>query len=73
MTITQQVLLDVVAPPVGASLWWLMSRGWAGAVQGSNVSETTRKRQRRLFWVVLGMLYLLMFGTTLYYSVYPTS
>lgn len=69
MTLAKQLGLDFVAPPVLAGLWWLMSRGWANAVQVGNVSETTRLRQRYGFWIVLGLLYVMMFGTTIYLNI----
>lgn len=62
----QQLLLDVFIPPVGVLVWWLMSRAWAGAVQGGAVSETTRKRQKRGALVLLLAAYILMFGITIY-------
>jgi len=68
LPIAQQIMLDVLAPPVLTGLWWLFSRGWAGAVQGGNVSEMTKARQGKGVWVVLGMLYLIMFGATAYFN-----
>jgi hypothetical protein len=68
LPIWQQILLDIVAPPVGALLWWFQSRGWAGLVHGGEPSETTKFRQNRGFWIVLGVLYLIMFGATAYYN-----
>jgi cytochrome b561 len=64
--IDQQLLYDLLFPPIGTCLWWLMARGWARAVQGGKPSETTKKRQKWEFWVVLVCLYLLMFGITIY-------
>jgi len=66
MPLWQQYLLDLIAPPVGASIWWLFSRGTATAIQGGTVSERTRKRERIGFFVVLVLAYLLMFGGTTY-------
>ncbi len=66
MSLMQQLLLDLLAPPVLAGLWWLGSRGWASAVQGAQVSNQTRSRQKVGFVVVVTALYLLMFGTTIY-------
>jgi hypothetical protein len=62
----------LVAPPIGAALWWLSSRGWAGAIQGGAVSEKTRVRQRYGFWVVLGVIYVIMFATTAYCNLRPS-
>ena len=66
MSLIEQFLLDLVAPPIVASMWWFFSRGWGIAVQGGRVSETTRIRQRRGFLVILTLTYLLGFGMTIY-------
>jgi hypothetical protein len=66
MSLLKQFLLDLVAPPVLASIWWLFSRGWAAGVQAGQVSDQTKKRQKAGFVVVLVLLYLGMFGTTIY-------
>ena len=66
LPLSQQILLDIVVPPAGTLVWWLMSRGWASAVQGGKVSEATRRRQRRTAIVVLVAVYALMFGITIY-------
>ena len=67
MPLIQQVLLDLTAPPILALLWWLFSRTWAGIVQGGSVSDMTKLRQSKMFWVVLSGLYAIMFGATAYY------
>jgi len=64
----QQFLLDLCAPPIMTCLWWLMSRGWARTIQGSDVSEQTKHRQSKGFWIVLGSGYLIMFGGTIYFN-----
>jgi hypothetical protein len=53
-------------PPVGASVWWLLSQGWAKIVQGGTISQKTIKRQRTEFWVLLVAAYVLgiVIGTT---------
>jgi hypothetical protein len=66
MSLMQQFLLDLVAPPIGACLWWLGSRGWGLTVQGGRVTDQTRNRQKIGFFVLLAVLYLGMFGTTIY-------
>jgi bacteriorhodopsin len=66
LPLTEQVLLDVVAPPVATCLWWLMARGWAASVQGGEVSSTTKKRQKWEFFAILIAGYLLVFGITIY-------
>jgi hypothetical protein len=66
MPLIEQFLLDLIAPPVLATLWWLLSRAWGTAVQGGQVSESTKIRQKRGFLVMLTLLYLIGFGTTTY-------
>lgn len=66
MPVGQQYLLDLIAPPIIAALWWFLSRGWATTVQAGEVSDRTRKRQRSGFFLVLGLLYILIFGATTY-------
>jgi hypothetical protein len=63
---SEQIMLDLVVPPVGAAIWWLMARGWAGAVQGNTLSQRTKVRQKWEFWILLFVAYLLMFGITAY-------
>jgi len=67
LPIGQQILLDFVAPLVLTALWRLFSRGGANAVQSGDVGETTKDRQSKGFWIVLGALYLIMFGATAYF------
>lgn len=55
----QSLLFLVLFPPIGAAIWWVLSRGWAATAQGGNVSDQTRKRQRVLFWVLLVVAYFL--------------
>jgi len=66
MPIGEQILLDAIAPPIIAGIWWMMSRGWAATVQMGTVTDRTRSRQKGRFWVLLVILYVLMFGTTIY-------
>jgi hypothetical protein len=70
LPIGQQIVLDIVAPPILTALWWLFSRGWANAVQGGDVSEMTRDRQGKGLWIVLAGLYLIMFGATAYFNLF---
>lgn len=62
----EQILFDVLVPPIGTTIWWLMSRGWVSTVQRGEVSETTKKRQKAEFWIILIVVYILMFGITIY-------
>lgn len=64
--LSEQILYDIIIPPVGAAIWWLMSRGWAGTLQGGTVSETTKRRQRIEFFALLVGVYVLMFSITIY-------
>jgi hypothetical protein len=68
LPISQQILLDIFAPPVLTGFWWLSSRGWARTIQGEEISEATKSRQKKGFWIVLGMLYLIMFSATAYFN-----
>ena len=66
LPLSQFIVLDLVAPPVAAIVWWLMARGWAGVVQGGKASEETRDRQRTEFWAVLIMSFIVLAGFTIY-------
>ena len=50
LPIPQLILLDLIAPPVIATVWRFKAIGWARAVQGGKVSEETRARQRSEFY-----------------------
>ena len=66
MSLMKQLLLDLVAAPLLACLWWLFSRGWGLTVQGGQVGDRTKNRQKVGFVIVLALAYLAMFGTTAY-------
>jgi hypothetical protein len=66
LPISQIILLDLIAPPIAALLWQIMSRGWAGVIQLGNVSQETKRRQNLGFWIVLVLGYVVMFGITIY-------
>ncbi len=66
LPISQMILLDLIAPPIGAIIWRLMAGGWAGVAQGDEVSEETRGRQWAEFWAILGVGYFIMFGISIY-------
>ena len=53
----EQILTLIILPPIMASLVWLLSRGWAAGVQGGTISETTKQRQKLLFWFLVIFLY----------------
>ncbi len=66
LPIGRVILLDILVPPIGTCLWWIMARGWASLVQLGKPSETTKRRQKWEFWAILIAVYVLMFGITLY-------
>jgi hypothetical protein len=53
----QLIMSLIVGPPIMALLWRLLSGGFAAAVQGGTRSETTIRRQRKEFWILLIVLY----------------
>jgi len=66
LSTSQLVLLDLLAPPIIAGAWWLMSGGLAGVIQGGSISAETKARQAREFWVLLILIYLMAFGVSIY-------
>jgi hypothetical protein len=62
----QEVIFAIVVPPIITLVWWLGSRGLALTLQGGAVSEKTRRRQKRRFWVLLALIYAVVFGMLLY-------
>ena len=66
-----QLILDIVGPPIMAALWWLGSRGLGLTIQGGTVSERTKQRQKKEFWVLLLLMYVLAFGLTIYVDLTP--
>jgi len=64
--IGEQILVDLLVPPIGACVWWVMARGWGITVQSRDVTDDTKKRQKLEFWLVLGIVSVLMFGITIY-------
>ncbi len=66
LPLANQILIDLIGPPVGACCWWLLSRGWGATVQGGKVSEQTRVRQVHGFWWVMAVSYVVMITITAY-------
>ena len=64
--ISKQILVDVGAPPVIAGIFWLMARGWVLLIGPSNMTTLTKPKLRIEFRIVLVLLYLVVFGETLY-------
>jgi hypothetical protein len=53
----QQVLVLVLMPPCVSCLCWVMMRGKAASIQGSDISVKTKDRQRFEFWTLIAVLY----------------
>jgi hypothetical protein len=66
LPLQQQLLIAIAGPPVMVVLWWLASRGIGLSIQGGSVSDRTKQRQRRRFWILLAVLYAIGFGTIIY-------
>ena len=64
--LAEQLAILLVGPPIMAALWWLASRSLGWIFQGGSVSERTKQRQKKEFWVLLIGLYALGFGIMLY-------
>jgi hypothetical protein len=62
----EQILIFTLGPPVITCLWWLMSRGWAKGIQGSHVSDRTKRREKVGFWVLLCIMYAMGFAMFVY-------
>jgi hypothetical protein len=58
----EQVAIVLLGPPVMACAWWLLSRGWARAVQVGMASERTKRRQKFEFWGLLIIMYMVTLG-----------
>ena len=65
-SLSNQLLTDLLVPPVVAALWWVLSRGWAASVQDASVSQRTRRRQTVGFWLVLALAFAAMMSMTIY-------
>jgi hypothetical protein len=63
--LSEQFMIAILGPPIMATLWWLASRGFAQTVQGQTISEKTKQRQKKEFWILLVALYALGFGIIL--------
>jgi hypothetical protein len=66
LSVAQQVTIDVIAPPILTTLWWLFSNGWSYTIQRGNPTPRTKAWLSKGFWGLLAFLYLLMFGITLF-------
>ena len=61
----QQALFYILVPPVMACLWYLLARGWTGALGTSN-QPRVRGWTRGGFWILLGAMYVLVAGILIY-------
>jgi hypothetical protein len=61
-----QALIFVFGPPIMACLWWLLSRGTAMGFEGGRVSDRTKKREKRRFWILLCLMYAIVGGIYFY-------
>jgi len=65
-TLEVQLVIIILGPPIIASLWRFMSRGWARTVQGGTLSDKTKRRQKLEFWILLGTMYAMVFCMAIY-------
>lgn len=64
--ISKQILVDLSAPPVIAAIFWLMARGWVVSIGPGDITTLTKEKLKIEFRIVLALLYLAVFGETLY-------
>ena len=64
--ISKQILVGLSAPPVIAGIFWLMARGWVASVGSGDITSLTKQKLKVEFRIVLALLYLAVFGETLY-------
>jgi hypothetical protein len=62
----EQIAILVLGPPIMSCMWWVMSRGRAMSIQGGAVSETTKRRQKKEFWVIFILMYVMLAGIFIY-------
>lgn len=70
-SIWQQSIFTIFVPPIAAVVVRVLSLGWARVVQGRNISDETRKRQKLTFWVLLVVLYAMCAAIFLYADLRP--
>jgi hypothetical protein len=59
------IWLLLFAPPCLALLTWLMTRGWKLMMMGSRSTSRTAAWQKYDFWIILGILYVVMFAAAI--------
>jgi len=66
MTLGGQILLDLVVPPIGAAVLWVLGTGWSTTVYGGTLPDSAKKLRKLLTWGVFLFLLVAGFGITLY-------
>ena len=61
---SKQILIDLSAPPVIASIFWLLARGWVASNGSGDVSSLTKQKLKLEFRIILVLLYLMVIGET---------
>jgi hypothetical protein len=64
--ISKQIVFDLSAPPMIAGIFWLMARGWVASIGSGETTALTKQKLKIEFRIVLALLYLAVFGETLY-------
>ena len=64
--ISKQILVDLSAPPLLAGIFWLMARGWVASIGTGDITTQTKQKLKIECRIVLALLYLVVFGKTLY-------
>lgn len=65
LPIEQQIILDLVGPPIITAFWLLFSRGWVGLL-GTSGGTTVRGWIKSGTWILLIVLYIVAFSITAY-------
>ena len=65
LPIGQQIIIDLIGPPIMTALWLLFSRVWIG-MMGTSESTTVRSWTKSGTWILLGVLYVVVFSITAY-------
>jgi len=66
LPLSQQILLDLIVPPVITIVWGLMPHGWVRAIRRSEGHGSAKQIPWFEFWLILGLCYFVMFGLTIY-------
>ncbi|HXS74733.1 MAG TPA: hypothetical protein VN753_01045 [Terracidiphilus sp.] len=64
--ISKQILVDLSAPPVIAGIFWLTACGWVASIGPDGITTLTKQKLKIEFRIVLVLLYLVVFGETVY-------